>query len=103
MKHLNKIMNYVLPNCSEVAHLTSRSLDESLPRRKRIALKLHIMVCKFCRRDSEQQHLIRKLISKQLRSAEKGETGINVSLSAESRQRISKAIKSADLNDFPQS
>lgn len=98
MKSLGKIMNYVLPDCKEAAKLSSYSLDEALPLKKRLGLKLHIMFCKFCRRNNEQLYLIRELIRKKLSSSENGSTEFNRRLSEESRQRISKVLKSNDIN-----
>lgn len=93
MKSLSKIMNYVLPDCKEVAELSSNSLDESLPLKKRLGLKLHIMMCKFCRRHNEQLYLIRELIGKKLRGDDAGEKEADSHLSEESRQRISSLLK----------
>ena len=98
MKSLSKIMNYVLPDCKEVAELSSNSLDEILPFKKRLGLKLHIMMCKFCRLNYEQLYLIRKLIVKKLRSDEAGETEAGSQLSEESRQRIASLLKSNDTS-----
>lgn len=96
MKPLMKIMNYVLPDCKEVAELVSFSMDETLPLNKRLGLKIHIMFCKFCRRNSEQICLIRKLIRNELRNTSDVARETYSGLSAESRQRISKTIKSPD-------
>ena len=93
MKSLSKIMNYVLPDCKEVAQLSSNSLDESLPLKKRVGLKLHIMMCKFCRRHNEQLYLIRELIGKKLKSNDTSESEDSSHLSEESRQRISSLLK----------
>ena len=93
MKSLSKIMNYVLPDCKEVAQLSSISLDETLPLKKRVGLKLHIMMCKFCRRHNEQLYLIRELIGKKLRGDDAGEKEADSHLSEESRQRISSLLK----------
>jgi len=98
MKSLMKIMNYVMPNCNEVAELASFSLDENLKLKKRVGLKLHIMMCKFCLRNYTQLYLIRKLIGNKLRSDDAGETESDSHLSEESRQRISRVLKSNDLN-----
>ncbi len=95
MKSLNKIMNYVLPNCKEVAELTSCLLDESLPIRKRIGLKLHLTFCKFCRRNYEQLYLIRKLVREKLTRADTVETDSKSRLSEESRHRISATLQKA--------
>lgn len=96
MKSLSKIMNYVLPDCKEVAELSSYSLDETLPPKKRVGLKLHIMMCKFCHRNYEQMYLIRKLIGKMLRSDDAFETDSKSRLSEESRQRISNLLKRSE-------
>lgn len=93
MKSLSKIMNYVMPDCKEVAELASFSMDETLPFNKRIGLKMHIMMCKFCRRNFEQLYLIRKLIGIKLRSDDAGEKEADRHLSEESRQRISSLLK----------
>jgi len=98
MKSLMKIMNYALPNCNEVAELASFSLDENLPFKKSVGLKLHIMMCKFCHRNYKQLYLIRKLIGIKLRSDDAGETEAVSQLSVESRQRISSLIKSNDTS-----
>jgi len=86
-------MNYVMPDCKEVAELASFSMDETLPFNKRIGLKMHIMMCKFCRRNFEQLYLIRKLIGIKLRSDDAGEIEADSQLSEESRQRIASLLK----------
>ena len=96
MKSLSKMMNYVLPDCKEVAELSSYSLDETLPLKKRVGLKLHIMMCKFCRRNYEQMYLIQKLIGIMLRSDNASETEFDSHLSEESRQRISNLLKRSE-------
>ena len=96
MKTVNKMMNYIMPNCKEVAELVSFSMDETLPLKKRIGLKMHIMFCKFCHRNYKQLHLIRKLIRERLRSADTLETDSKSRLSEESRQRISNLLKRSE-------
>jgi len=98
MNSLKIMMNYVMPNCKEVAELVSFSLDETLPLKKRVGLKLHIMMCKFCLRNYKQLYLIRKLIGNKLRSDDAGKTEFDSRLSEESRQRISTVLKSNDIN-----
>jgi len=95
MKTVKKIMNYVMPDCKEVAELVSCSLDETLPLKKRIGLKMHIMFCKFCHRNYKQLHLIRKLIRERLSSTDTLETDSKSRLSEESRHRISATLKKA--------
>ncbi len=84
-----------MPDCKEVAELASFSLDESLPFKKRIGLKMHIMFCKFCRRNFKQLYLIRKLIRERLGSADTIKADSKSRLSEDSRQRISAILKEA--------
>ena len=35
-------------NCQEVSILVSKSLDQELPLRQRLAVKLHLMMCRLC-------------------------------------------------------
>ena len=100
MKSLNKMMNYVMPDCREVAELVSFSMDETLPFKKRAGLKMHIMFCKFCNRNYKQLHLIRKLIRERLRSADTIETDSKSRLSEDSRERISMVLKSNDKSQY---
>ena len=85
-----------MPDCKEVAELVSFSLDETLPLKKRIGLKMHIMFCKFCHRNYKQLHLIRKLIRERLSSTDTLETDSKSRLSEESRQRISNLLKRSE-------
>ena len=96
MKSLNKMMNYVMPDCREVAELASFSMDETLPLKKRIGLKMHIMFCKFCRRNYKQLYLIRKLIRNKLKSTDIEADETPSGLSEESRHRISATLHKAE-------
>ena len=71
--------------CEESTRLVSESLDRTLPRSERWALRLHAMCCRSCRRYRHQIHLLREAISE--RSLEVG-----ASLTPESRERIRLAI-----------
>ena len=59
-----KFMNRIIPACQEVSRLSSQAMDESLPWRKRLALKLHLSMCRWCRRNSEQMRLMRTMASR---------------------------------------
>lgn len=54
-----KIMNRILPSCKEVSQLTSQAMDESLPWKKRMELRMHLRMCLWCRRNAEQLQLMR--------------------------------------------
>jgi hypothetical protein len=87
-KILTKIMNWMLPSCKEVSHLTSQALDESLSLKKRLAMSLHIKMCEWCKRN--QDHLI---LMKNMSANETSKTEKEINLSDEARKRISKFLK----------
>ena len=49
----------MLLSCKEVTRLASRSLDEELPRRQRIALRLHALLCRTCARFLKEIEFLR--------------------------------------------
>ena len=71
MKIVMRLMNMVLPTCKEVSRLTSQAMDENLPWTKRLGMRLHLMMCVWCRRNSEQLQLVRDLARKQSASQTK--------------------------------
>ena len=47
-------------SCKDVTKLLSESMDRSLPLGKRIGVRLHLLICKFCARYKRQLLLIRE-------------------------------------------
>ena len=52
--------------CSEVTELTTGYLERTLPRSQRLAMRLHLAICSFCRRHLRQVtqtvHLLRRIL-----------------------------------------
>jgi len=48
--------------CKDVTRLISDSMDRSLPLGKRIGVRLHLMICRFCARYERQLLLIRDTV-----------------------------------------
>jgi hypothetical protein len=46
-------------NCHDIAKLISRSLDERLSWKQRLAIRVHLLYCKFCRRFAKQTEILR--------------------------------------------
>ncbi|MFP5419026.1 MAG: zf-HC2 domain-containing protein [Gammaproteobacteria bacterium] len=46
--------------CKETTELASRAMDEALPFSARVALRLHLAVCKNCARFAHQLHEMRR-------------------------------------------
>lgn len=47
-------------SCKEVTHLVLQAQEQALPWRERLALRLHLMMCKACPRFVDQVALMRK-------------------------------------------
>jgi hypothetical protein len=47
-------------NCKEASRLMSRRLDEPLPLGRRLALRLHLLLCDACRHFDRQTVLLRE-------------------------------------------
>jgi hypothetical protein len=75
-------------SCKDVTQLLSESMDASLPIGKRVGVRLHLLICKFCLRYKRQLLLIRET-ARRLAAIDDipGET-----LSAEARERIRKSL-----------
>jgi len=50
--------------CEEAARLISDSLDRKLPLRQRVALRMHLLMCKFCPTFRQQLILLRDAASR---------------------------------------
>ena len=84
-----------LPTCKEVAPWMSEVLDSDLPLARRIKLKLHILICVWCKRYQEQLFLLRETtqnLSKQVEA----ESVTTPALSADARQRMKALLKQTE-------
>lgn len=84
-------MNKALPACQEVSRLTSQAMDEKLPWLKRLGMRLHLMLCVWCRRNSKQLRLVRDLARKQSAAQTK-----EAKLSNDARDRLNKLFEQND-------
>lgn len=50
-----------MPTCREATELASQKMDESLPLIDRLALQMHLAICKNCRRFAVQLEEMRRL------------------------------------------
>lgn len=49
MKMLMRVMSKMMISCEKASFLASKSLDTRLSLKETMALKMHTMVCKYCR------------------------------------------------------
>ena len=71
-------------DCKQTSQLISQSLDRSLTLRERFALRLHLLVCKYCKQFSQHLQTIRVAL-KQMTSSIESNDGIEMSSVAKSR------------------
>ena len=80
-------------SCKDVTRLISESMDRSLPLRKRIGVRLHLLICKFCARYERQLLLIRKTVRHLVATEEKPGEPYGETLSEEAKERIKKSLE----------
>ncbi len=88
MSIMMKWMSRMLPSCEEVSALTSEAMDETLPFRKRLSLKLHLKMCVWCRRNATQLQLMSRLARLKAQKV-----ASHAKLSSDARDRITQALK----------
>jgi hypothetical protein len=55
-------MGHWMFNCNEVSQKVSESMDRVLPFHQQMMIRIHLQMCKYCARFSDQLLLIRKAI-----------------------------------------
>lgn len=80
-------------NCKQASQLISRTLDETLSIRERFALKLHLYLCKYCSRFSQQLHNLHIALHNMGKSIE---DDTSIKLSSERKKEIVNSLASKD-------
>ena len=57
-------------SCKKASQIISQSLDRPLTMREHFALKLHLLICKYCKRFSQQVQTLRVAIKTVVSSIE---------------------------------
>ena len=79
-------------SCREVSRLVSESMDRDLPLMRRMGLRFHFMMCKYCVTFSRQIKSLRDLaggFADKIGEAE----DVNIKLRPEAREKIRQAMK----------
>ncbi|MGC2578316.1 MAG: hypothetical protein WA376_12125, partial [Terrimicrobiaceae bacterium] len=79
----------VTPHCHDITRLLSESMEHPLPLRTRLLIRLHFLICAWCKRYGEQLKLLRECGS---RFAEKGCERGGENLPPDARERLKKAL-----------
>ena len=72
-------------SCKKASQIISQSLDRPLTMRESFALKLHLFVCKYCKRFSQQVQTLRVAIKIMVSSIESNN---NIEMSSAAKKRI---------------
>jgi len=78
-------------SCKQASQLISQSLDRRISWRERISLRLHLVVCDFCRRFSHQLKQVLLAVRVQRQQIEQDE---HIHLPDDAKKRIASAIES---------
>jgi hypothetical protein len=81
------------PSCAEMSRLTSRALEQPLTLKIRIKMRLHFVICAWCRRYFEQINFLHETAPRL--GSKLGALPAH-GMSAEARQRIMQRIKSGN-------
>ena len=80
----------LLPTCREVARLQSESLDHSLSFPKRLGMRVHLLVCSWCRRYGKQIDFLRHAVRDHPDELTQAHPQ---ALSSEARERMKRALR----------
>lgn len=78
-------------NCKNASQLISQSLDRRLSLRERSALRLHLLICKYCLRFNQQLRTLRTALRKMESNIENDPS---IALPSDSKARIAQTIES---------
>lgn len=81
-------------SCEEVTRLVSESMDKDLSIGKYIGVRIHLLMCTFCRRFKEQVSFIRELAGMYLTAVE-ADLAVDdqVTLPREVRENVKKLLE----------
>ena len=81
------------PNCAEMSRLASQSLEQPLSLRMRLKMRLHYLICAWCKRYFKQLTFLHKAAP---HFDEHSGTLPSRGLSAEARQRIVQSLQGVE-------
>lgn len=84
-------MSHWMFNCREVTRLISDAMDRKVPFHRRMGIRLHLLMCRFCARYLKQVKIIRDLMH--LEMADLEDSHLPGSLPPQTRDRIQHLIQ----------
>jgi Putative zinc-finger len=77
-------------DCKQASQIISQSLDRNLTLRERFALRLHLLICAYCKRFSQQMQTMRVAIKQITASIENDH---KIEMPSAAKKRIAELIK----------
>ena len=90
LKSLGRGMAELSPSCREATRLQSEAMDRPLRLRQRIGLRIHVILCRWCRRYGRQIGLLRAIAHEQEKHEE---TLLSPTLRPEAKARMKERLK----------
>lgn len=90
LKSLGRGLAELSPSCREATRLQSEAMDRPLSLRKRIGLRIHLVLCRWCRRYGKQIGFLRSVAHEHEKHEE---TLPPQNLRPEARERIKECLK----------
>lgn len=85
-------MKDMIPSCEEVCALSSQAMDEPISLRKRAGIRVHLLMCQWCRLYRQQLHLIHTLIRRDASRIQDTAATEDRGLSDEAAKRMKQAL-----------
>ena len=82
-------------SCKETSELLSRAQDERLTFTERMGVRIHLLMCRLCRRYEKQLRFIRKA-TESLAQGSAHDDEAAMSLPPEARERVKEALRQKD-------
>ena len=79
-------------SCKDASQIISQSLDRQLTMRERFALKCHLLICRYCKRFSQQIQAIRVALKQAIHAVENDDS---IKMSSETKKRLLQSIESS--------
>jgi hypothetical protein len=76
-------------SCKQASQIISQSLDRPLTMQERFALKLHLLICKYCKQFSQQLHTLRVALKQMTSVIENDDT---IKMPVVTKKRITDLI-----------
>jgi hypothetical protein len=77
-------------SCKDASKIISQSLDRKLTMGERFNLKLHLLICKYCKYFSQQLQTLRVAVKANVYAVENDNT---IEMSAEAKNRIAAMVE----------